>query len=367
MLSLSKAIVVVDEHVNVHDYEEVFFYVGANVDPKRDVVLTEGPLDHLDHAPTLQFVGRQDRHRRDREGAGGGHARVARGDRDEPGGARPRRPALGEYGIPARQGERRGGTEWRGEALAAAGTSLTRVRRRRIESPGLNQGARVSTTPRSHTCRLRASGRSASRSGSRASSPASSSAGRRSPSAPCITLVFGFLWIRDLTSRRPRARAEVEPETRRSRRPSRAAPRALEGRPACRRGATRRSRPTRGAPSSRRPRSVSARSSAASSPCPCSGSRCCRRSRTSGSQTSTSARSTNFPEGQFMIATYLEDTEVGEVTRRTMFIRYNGSSTTCRASRSSSRAASTSAARCSRTAWSRTTRRRPSVETRRRR
>jgi 4-hydroxy-3-polyprenylbenzoate decarboxylase len=41
----------------VHDYEEVFFYVGANVDPKRDVVLTEGPLDHLDHSPTLQFIG----------------------------------------------------------------------------------------------------------------------------------------------------------------------------------------------------------------------------------------------------------------------------------------------------------------------
>ena len=33
------------------------FYVGANVDPKRDVVITEGPLDHLDHAPTLQFFG----------------------------------------------------------------------------------------------------------------------------------------------------------------------------------------------------------------------------------------------------------------------------------------------------------------------
>ena len=57
MLSLTKAVVVVDEHVNVHDYEEVFFYVGANVDPKRDVVISEGPLDHLDHAPTLQFIG----------------------------------------------------------------------------------------------------------------------------------------------------------------------------------------------------------------------------------------------------------------------------------------------------------------------
>jgi 4-hydroxy-3-polyprenylbenzoate decarboxylase len=57
MLSLTKGIVVVDEHVDVHDYAKVMFYVGANVDPKRDVQLTEGPLDHLDHAPTLQFVG----------------------------------------------------------------------------------------------------------------------------------------------------------------------------------------------------------------------------------------------------------------------------------------------------------------------
>jgi 4-hydroxy-3-polyprenylbenzoate decarboxylase len=57
MLSLTKAIVVVDAHVNVHDYAEVMFYAGANVDPKRDILISEGPLDHLDHAPTLQFVG----------------------------------------------------------------------------------------------------------------------------------------------------------------------------------------------------------------------------------------------------------------------------------------------------------------------
>jgi 4-hydroxy-3-polyprenylbenzoate decarboxylase len=57
LLSLTKAVVVVDEHVDVHDYQEVFFYVGANVDPARDVVLGRGPLDHLDHAPTHQFVG----------------------------------------------------------------------------------------------------------------------------------------------------------------------------------------------------------------------------------------------------------------------------------------------------------------------
>ncbi len=57
MLSLTKCVVVVDSHVDVHDYPQVLFYAGANVDPKRDVVLAEGPLDQLDHAPERQFVG----------------------------------------------------------------------------------------------------------------------------------------------------------------------------------------------------------------------------------------------------------------------------------------------------------------------
>jgi 4-hydroxy-3-polyprenylbenzoate decarboxylase len=57
MLSLTKCIVVVDANVDPHDYQQVLFYAGANVDPKRDVVIGEGPLDHLDHAPERQFVG----------------------------------------------------------------------------------------------------------------------------------------------------------------------------------------------------------------------------------------------------------------------------------------------------------------------
>ena len=57
LMSLSKAIVVVDEHVDVHDYEQVFFYLCANLDPARDVELTEGPIDQLDHATTLQAYG----------------------------------------------------------------------------------------------------------------------------------------------------------------------------------------------------------------------------------------------------------------------------------------------------------------------
>jgi 4-hydroxy-3-polyprenylbenzoate decarboxylase len=57
MLSLTKAVVVVDEFVDVHDYDEVFFHVGANVDPKRDVILSEGPADQLDHAAVAYCYG----------------------------------------------------------------------------------------------------------------------------------------------------------------------------------------------------------------------------------------------------------------------------------------------------------------------
>jgi 4-hydroxy-3-polyprenylbenzoate decarboxylase len=57
LMSLSKAIVVVDEHVDVHDYEQVFFYLCANLDPARDVELSEGPIDQLDHATTVQALG----------------------------------------------------------------------------------------------------------------------------------------------------------------------------------------------------------------------------------------------------------------------------------------------------------------------
>jgi 4-hydroxy-3-polyprenylbenzoate decarboxylase len=57
LLSLAKSVVVVDEFVDVHDYEQVFFHVCANVDPKRDVLLSEGPLDQLDHAAARACYG----------------------------------------------------------------------------------------------------------------------------------------------------------------------------------------------------------------------------------------------------------------------------------------------------------------------
>lgn len=56
-MSFSKFIVVVDEHVNVHDEQEVLFCLGANVDPRRDTVIAEGPLDILDHAAPFEGAG----------------------------------------------------------------------------------------------------------------------------------------------------------------------------------------------------------------------------------------------------------------------------------------------------------------------
>jgi 4-hydroxy-3-polyprenylbenzoate decarboxylase len=49
-MALTKLIVVVDEHVDVHNQDEVLFHLCANVDPQRDIEFVRGPLDILDHA-----------------------------------------------------------------------------------------------------------------------------------------------------------------------------------------------------------------------------------------------------------------------------------------------------------------------------
>ncbi len=48
-MQFTKCVIVVDEGIDVHDYQSVAFHVFSNVDPGRDLVLTEGPLDVLDH------------------------------------------------------------------------------------------------------------------------------------------------------------------------------------------------------------------------------------------------------------------------------------------------------------------------------
>src|SRR3954469_1961891 len=57
LMSLTKLIVVVDEECDVHDYHEVAFRAFGNVDYDRDLLVTQGPVDHLDHASYQQFWG----------------------------------------------------------------------------------------------------------------------------------------------------------------------------------------------------------------------------------------------------------------------------------------------------------------------
>jgi 4-hydroxy-3-polyprenylbenzoate decarboxylase len=49
-LAYTKIVFVFDEEVNVQDVGEVLFRLGANCDPGRDVLLSRGPVDQLDHA-----------------------------------------------------------------------------------------------------------------------------------------------------------------------------------------------------------------------------------------------------------------------------------------------------------------------------
>src|SRR5262245_9720894 len=50
LMMLAKTIVVVSEHVDVHDLSEVAWRATGNIDPRRDLMVIEGPMDDLDHA-----------------------------------------------------------------------------------------------------------------------------------------------------------------------------------------------------------------------------------------------------------------------------------------------------------------------------
>ena len=57
LMMLTKAIIVVDENVNVHDLNEVAWRVLGNVDWKRDVTVVEGAVDQLDHSALRNSFG----------------------------------------------------------------------------------------------------------------------------------------------------------------------------------------------------------------------------------------------------------------------------------------------------------------------
>ncbi|MBF0516871.1 MAG: menaquinone biosynthesis decarboxylase [Nitrospirae bacterium] len=56
-MSFTKMIVIVDKWVDVQNPSEVVWRIGNNVDPKRDTVIVEGPLDVLEHASAIPAYG----------------------------------------------------------------------------------------------------------------------------------------------------------------------------------------------------------------------------------------------------------------------------------------------------------------------
>ena len=56
-MSFSKVICVVDHDVDVHDVKDVTWRLLANLDPKRDISMVDGPIDQLDHAASQALYG----------------------------------------------------------------------------------------------------------------------------------------------------------------------------------------------------------------------------------------------------------------------------------------------------------------------
>jgi 4-hydroxy-3-polyprenylbenzoate decarboxylase len=55
-MMFTKILIIVDHDVNAQDLSEVTWVVGNHIDPKRDVIFVEGPVDVLDHAaPVMGF------------------------------------------------------------------------------------------------------------------------------------------------------------------------------------------------------------------------------------------------------------------------------------------------------------------------
>ena len=57
LLMFSKFVVVFDSDVNIQDLSEVLWRIGNNVDPRRDTMIVEGPVDALEHASPIPHFG----------------------------------------------------------------------------------------------------------------------------------------------------------------------------------------------------------------------------------------------------------------------------------------------------------------------
>ena len=56
-MMFSKCIIVLDGDANIQDVREVAWRTFNNVDPKRDIVFVDGPVDELDHSASQDFFG----------------------------------------------------------------------------------------------------------------------------------------------------------------------------------------------------------------------------------------------------------------------------------------------------------------------
>jgi 4-hydroxy-3-polyprenylbenzoate decarboxylase len=57
LLMFSKFVVVFDADVNIQDPSEVIWRIGNNVDPRRDTMIVDGPVDALEHASPIPHYG----------------------------------------------------------------------------------------------------------------------------------------------------------------------------------------------------------------------------------------------------------------------------------------------------------------------
>src|SRR3990170_4817759 len=57
LLMFSKFVVIFDSDVNIQDMSEVLWRIGNNVDPRRDTMIVDGPVDALEHASPIPHFG----------------------------------------------------------------------------------------------------------------------------------------------------------------------------------------------------------------------------------------------------------------------------------------------------------------------
>jgi 4-hydroxy-3-polyprenylbenzoate decarboxylase len=57
LLMFSKFVVIFDSDVNIQDMSEALWRIGNNVDPRRDTMIVDGPVDALEHASPIPHYG----------------------------------------------------------------------------------------------------------------------------------------------------------------------------------------------------------------------------------------------------------------------------------------------------------------------